>query len=65
MANDDERERVPKNNNKPGDEEKGFIEQGVDAVVDFVKSNTGLSGEAARDIEERKKRNRDAARRNR
>lgn len=36
---------------------KESIEEGVDkgaqAVVDFVKENTGLSGEAARDLENR------------
>lgn len=33
--------------------EKGVLESAVEGVVDFVKENTGLSGQAARDLEGR------------
>lgn len=52
---------MPRDKNKDN-REKGVLESAVEGVVDFVKENTGLSGQAARDIEGRDEQIRDATR---
>jgi len=51
-----------KNKDKDNGDDKGAIESMVDTAVDFVKENTGLLGEGARDIEGRDKEIEDATR---
>lgn len=43
---------MPRDQDKQN-KEKGVLESAVEGVVDFVRENTGMSGQAARDLEGR------------